>query len=92
MPGIKFWTDGLETVDESDERPLTGAERAELERQGHVSKWLKLLERTAGAAAGLSAFIGFLGGDRVLRHRCDWAALACLGLAWAASFVAKRRA
>ena len=92
MPGIKFWTDGLETVDESDERPLTGAERAELERKEHLSKWPKLVERVACAAAALSGFIGFLADDRVLRLGCAWASLACLGLAWAASFVAKRRA
>ena len=91
MPGIKFWTDGLETVDESGERPPTDAERAELERQEHVSKWLKLLERAAYAAGVLSAIIGLFGGDRVLRHRCDLAVVACGGLAVAARFIANRR-
>ena len=92
MPGIKFWTDGIETVDESDARPLGDAERAELERKEHLSKWLKLVERVACAAAALSAFIGFFGGDRVLRLRLDWVAIACGGLALAAGLVAKLRA
>jgi hypothetical protein len=91
VPAIKFWVDGIETVDESDARPLGDAEKAERERQEHVSKWLKLLERVAGAAAALSAVIGFFGGDRVLRHRWDWIAIACGGLALAARFVASRR-
>ena len=91
MPAIKFWVDGLETVDARDERPLGDAERAELERQERVSKWLKLLERAAVAAATLSAVIGFLGGDRVVRHRCDWAAVACGGIALVARFVTSRR-
>lgn len=89
VPGIKFWVDGLETVDETDARPLGDAEKAELERQAQVSKWLKLMERVAGAAA-LSACIGLFGGNRVLRHKWDWVAIACSLLAVAAKFVAKR--
>jgi hypothetical protein len=91
VPAIKFWVDGLETVDARDERPLGDAEKAELERQERVSKWLKLLERAAVAAATLSAVIGFFGDDRVLRHRCDWAAVACGGIALVARFVTSRR-
>jgi len=55
VPGIKFWTDGLETVDETDARPLGDAERAELERQEHLSKRLKLMARVAEVAVD-SAF------------------------------------
>jgi hypothetical protein len=92
VPGIKFRTDGLETVDARDARPLGDAERAELERKTHASKWLKLVGRLACAAVALSAFIGFFGGDRVLRLRLDWVAIACGGLALAARLVAKLRA
>jgi len=91
VPGIKFWVDGIETVDARDERPLGDAEKAELERQRHVSDRLKLVERAAVAAAALSAVIGFLAGSGVARHRCDWAAAACGGLGVAARFVASRR-
>jgi hypothetical protein len=91
VPGIKFWTDGTEMGAASRERPLTDAERSDLERQQHLSKWLKLVEGAAGAAAALSAVIWFLGGDRILRQRCHWAVVACGGLALAARFVANRR-
>ena len=91
MPAIKFWVDGLETVDPRDERPLGDAERAELDLQERVSKWLKLLERAACAAATLSAFIGYFGSSQVLRHKCDWAAVACGGIALVARFVTSRR-
>jgi hypothetical protein len=91
VPAIKFWVDGLETVDERDERPLGDAEKAELERQRHVSNWLKLVERAAVAAATLSAVIGFFAGSGVPRHRCDWAAVACGGIALVARFVTSRR-
>ena len=90
MPGIKLWTDGIETVDHGHERPLGDAEKAELERQAQVSKWLKLVERVAGAAAALSYCIGLFGGNRVLRHKWDCVAIACSLLAVAAKFVAKR--
>jgi hypothetical protein len=92
VPPIKFWVDGLETVDARDERPLGDAERAELERQAHVSKWLKLLERVACAAATLSACMALFAGNRVIRHKYDLAVVACGALALAARFVASRRA
>ena len=92
MPAIKFWTDGLETVDESDERPLTDAERSELERQEHVSKWLKLLERAAYAAGVLSACMALFAGNRVIRHKYDLTVVACGALALAARFIANRLA
>ena len=92
MPGINFWTDGIQTVDESDARPLGDAERAELERQEHLSKWLKLVEQVARAAAALSAVIWLLGGDRVLRHKWEWVVVACTWLALAARFIANRLA
>ena len=90
MPGIKFWTDGLETVDETDARPLGDAERAELERQQRGSKRLKLMARVAEVAVGFSVFVIFLGGDRVPRHRWEWVVVACTWLALAARFIAKR--
>lgn len=92
MPAIKFWVDGIETVDEGDARPLGDAEKADLERQEHVSKRLKLVERVAGTAAAVSAVIGLFGGSAVPRHRCDWVAAACGGLALAARFIANRLA
>ena len=90
MPGIKFWTDGLETVDETDARPLGDAERAELERQQRGSKRLNLVARVAEVAVGFSVFVIFLGGDRVPRHRWEWVVVACTWLALAARFIAKR--
>jgi hypothetical protein len=90
VPAIKFWVDGLETVDESDARPLTGAEQAELERQEHVSKWVKRVERLTGAAAALSACMALFAGNRVIRHRYDLAVVACVLLALAARFLASR--
>jgi hypothetical protein len=92
VPPIKFWVDGLETVDARDERPLGDAERAELERQAHVSKWLKLLERVTGATAALGACMALFSGNRVIRHKYDLAVVACGALALAARFVASRRA
>jgi len=71
VSAIRFWVDGLETVDARDEGPLGDADKAELDRQEQASKWLKLMEQAACAAAALSAFIGLLSGGRALRHRCD---------------------
>ena len=91
MPTIKFWIDGMETVDGTEERPLTDAERAEIARKDDLSKWRMLVEKAAGAAAVLSAGIGIFGGDKSLRHRCDWIAVAFGVIAMAVKFVAGRR-
>ena len=90
MPGIKSWTDGFETVDASHERPLTGAERDELERREHASKRLKLVERAAEAAGTFSAFMLLFVDNRVIRHRYDLAVIACAAVAVLARFIAKR--
>ena len=90
MPGIKLWTDGIETVDHGHERPLGDAERAELERQQYGSKRLKLVARVAEVAVGFSVLVILLGGDRVPRHRWEWVVVACTWLALAARFIAKR--
>jgi hypothetical protein len=90
VPAIKFWVDGLETVDPSDARPLGDAEKAELERQAHASKWVKRVERFAGAAATLSACMALLAGNRVIRHRYDLAVVAFGLFAFAARFIANR--
>ena len=92
MPSIKFWVDGLETVDAADERPLGDAEKAELDRHRQVSKRLKLLERVAGAAAALGACMALFAGNRVIRHKYDLVVVACGGLALAARFIANRLA
>jgi hypothetical protein len=75
----------------SDARPLGDAEKAELDRQEHVSKWVKRMERLTGAAAALSACMALFAGNRAIRHRYDLAVVACGGLALAARFIADRR-
>jgi hypothetical protein len=90
MPKIKFWVNGIETLDYS-EAPLSDAERAEVERKEELARWTKLVEKAAAAAAVLSAFLGVFVGDKNLRHRCDLIAVALGGIAIAVRFIADRR-
>jgi hypothetical protein len=89
MPQIKFWVNGIATT-ASSEALLTDAGRAEVERKEALTKWSKLVERAALAAAVLSAFGGIFA-DKPLRHRFDFIAIALGALAMALKFVNSHR-
>jgi hypothetical protein len=82
---------GIETVVSTDERPLTDAERFEVEDKQRLSKWYKRMERLAAAAAALSALLGIVTGNKSLRNICDILATALAVVALGFRGVAKRQ-
>ncbi len=87
MQAPKFWMNGIGAVGESDRRPLTDAENAELAGRKRILVWRRVLE----TAASVVVVLGFLGGSKVNRHMCDIAFLILGAAALAIRFITSRQ-